>query len=214
MHPWAQRHGADLSDEALLLAYADNEAAIERECPHLVYPEVLQAAFRRIAKDLQLPVSDTDVQALGRSVPDWPVFADTAEALARLKQHYQLIILSNVHEEGVAGSIKHMHIAFDQVLTAEAIGSYKPSARNFQVLLQRVADAGHTSTQLLHVAQSLFHDHVPAKAMGLDTVWINRRHNKPGWGATPNPNTEVQPDLEFASLSAFADAVNAAFIKA
>ena len=142
------------------------------------------------------------------------MFADTAEALARLKQHYQLIILSNVHEEGVAGSIKLMHIAFDQVLTAQAIGSYKPNARNFQVLLQRVADAGHTPTQLLHVAQSLFHDHVPAKAMGLDTVWINRRHNKPGWGATPNPNTEVQPDLEFTSLAAFADAVDAAFIKA
>ena len=104
-----------------------------------------------------------------------------------------------------------MHIAFDQVLTAEAIGSYKPSARNFQVLLQRVVDAGHTSTQLLHVAQSLFHDHVPAKAMGLDTVWINRRHNKPGWGATPNPNTEVRPDLEFTSLAAFADAVDTAF---
>ena len=214
LRTWTQRHGADLSAEALLLAYADHEAAVEREFPQLVYPEVLQAAFRRTAKDLQLPVSDADVQALGRSVPDWPVFADTVEALGRLKQHYQLIILSNVHEEGVTGSIKHMHIAFDQVLTAQAIGSYKPNARNFQVLLQRVADAGHTPTQLLHVAQSLFHDHVPAKAMGLDTVWINRRHNKPGWGATPNPNTEVQPDLEFTSLAAFADAVDAAFITA
>ena len=210
LRPWAERHGANLDDEALLLAYADNEAAVERDCPQLVYPEVLQAAFRRTAKDLNLPVSDADIQALGRSVPDWPVFADTHEALSRLKQHYQLIILSNVHEEGVAGSIQRMDVVFDQVLTAEAIGSYKPSARNFQFLLQRVGDAGHAPSQLLHVAQSLFHDHVPAKAAGLDTVWINRRHDKPGWGATPNPGVAVQADLTFPSLAAFADAVDAA----
>ena len=210
LRPWAERHGANLDDEALLLAYADNEAAVERDCPQLVYPEVLQAAFRRTAKDLNLPVSDADIQALGRSVPDWPVFADTHEALSRLKQYYQLIILSNVHEEGVAGSIQRMDVVFDQVLTAEAIGSYKPSARNFQFLLQRVGTAGHAPSQLLHVAQSLFHDHVPAKAAGLDTVWINRRHDKPGWGATPNPGVAVQADLTFPSLAAFADAVDAA----
>lgn len=208
---WAQKHGSDLDDEALLLAYADHEAAVEAEYPSLAYPEVLQAAFRRTAKTVNLPINDADVQALGSSVPQWPAFADSAEALQRLKQHYKLIILSNVHEEGVAGSIQHLQVDFDQVNTAQAIGSYKPSARNFQFLLERIADLDVEKTQLLHVAQSLFHDHVPAKAVGLDTVWINRRHDKPGWGATPDPKAEVTPDLTFPSLAAFADAVDSAF---
>ena len=210
---WAHKHQANLDDEALLLAYADNEAAVEAQYPNLVYPEVLQAAFRRTAQSLGLPISDEDVQALGRSVPQWPAFADSAEALQRLKKHYQLIILSNVHGQGVAGSIERLQVEFDQVHTAEKIGSYKPSARNFEFLLQQLPQLNAEKSQLLHVAQSLFHDHVPAKAIGLDTVWINRRHNKPGWGATPDPKANVTPDLTFPSLAAFADAVDAAFAK-
>lgn len=208
---WAQRHGSELDDEALLLAYADNEAAVEREFPALAYCEVLQAAFRRTARDLGLPVTDEDVQALGRSVPDWPAFSDTHEALTRLKLRYKLIILSNVHQQGVEGSIARMDVDFDQVHTAERIGSYKPSPRNFEVLLERLDEVGVERPRLLHVAQSLFHDHVPGKRAGLDTVWINRRHARPGWGATPDPGVDVTPDLEFRSLGEFADAVDAAF---
>ena len=208
---WASRRGNALDDEALLLAYADNEAAVEREYPGLAYSEVLQAAFRRTAADLGITVTDADVQALGRSVPDWPAFDDTHEALSRLKRHFKLIILSNVHQQGVDGSIARMQVAFDQVHTAEAIGSYKPADRNFRVLLEGAAELGVEPPRLLHVAQSLFHDHVPAKRIGLDSVWINRRHDRPGWGATPNPGVAVTPDLEFPSLAAFADAVDEAF---
>ncbi|MFB7893598.1 HAD-IA family hydrolase [Microbacterium sp. NPDC056044] len=211
LKPWAHAHGSDLDDEALLLAYADNEAAVEREYPGLAYAEVLQAAFRRTAKDLGLPVSDEEVQVLGRSVPDWPAFDDTHEALTRLKKHYKLIILSNIHQQGVEGSIARMDVEFDQVNTAQAIGSYKPNPRNFEVLLERIAELGVEKPQLLHVAQSLFHDHVPGKQAGLDTIWINRRHARPGWGATPDPGVDVTPDAEFPSLAAFADAVDAAF---
>lgn len=208
---WAKDHGSDLDDEALLLAYADNEAAVEREYPVLAYCEVLQAAFRRTAKDLGIPVTDEEVQILGRSVPNWPAFTDSHEALTRLKQHFKLIILSNVHNQGVEGSIKRMDVEFDQVNTAESIGSYKPADRNFEVLLERIGELDVEKPQLLHVAQSLFHDHVPGKKHGLDTVWINRRHDRPGWGATPDPKVSVTPDLEFTSLAEFADAVEAAF---
>jgi 2-haloacid dehalogenase len=208
---WAAQQGSDLDDEALLLAYADNEAAVEREHGDLAYPEVLQAAFRRTAADLGLPVTDEDVQALGRSVPDWPAFPDSAEALARLAQHYRLVILSNVHAQGVAGSIARLGVDFDLVLTAQAISSYKPSDRNFAVLLERVTEVGATPQTLLHVAQSLFHDHVPAERAGLTSVWIDRRHDRPGWGATPDPGQAVTPAATFPSLAAFADAVDAAF---
>lgn len=208
---WARRHGSQLDDEALLLAYADNEAAIEREHPTLAYAEVLQAAFRRTAADLDLPVLDEDVQALGRSVPDWPAFEDSPAALARLERHYRLVILSNVHEQGVAGSIERLGVEFDQVHTAERIGSYKPADRNFAVLLERIGEVDATPETLLHVAQSLFHDHVPAARFGLTSVWIDRRHDRPGWGATPDPGQPVTPEATFPSLAAFADAVDAAF---
>lgn len=209
---WASQHGSELDDEGLLLAYADNEAAVEREYPGLAYCEVLQAAFRRTAADLGLPVSDEQVQVLGRSVPEWPAFEDTREALTRLKRHYMLVILSNVHQQGVEGSLARMGIEFDQVNTAEQIGSYKPHPRNFEVLLTRVGELGVEQGGLLHVAQSLFHDHVPGRRAGLDSVWINRRHARPGWGATPDPGAEVTPDLEFPSLASFADAVDEAFV--
>lgn len=208
---WARERGSDLDDEALLAAYADDEAAVEREYPGLAYAEVLQAAFRRTAAGLGLEATDEDVQRLGRSVPDWPAFADSHEALTRLGRHYRLIILSNVHEQGVRGSIARLGVEFDQVLTAQAIGSYKPSPRNFEVLLACVGDVGVADGRLLHVAQSLFHDHVPASSIGLDSVWIDRRHDRPGWGATPDPGVAVRPDLAFPSLAAFADAVDEAF---
>ena len=208
--PWARRHDPAVTDEQVLVAYADNEAAVEREAPSTPYPEVLREAFRRTGRDLGIEVTRADADALGTSVPDWPAFPDSAEALARLKRHYRLIILSNVDREGFAGSNRRLEVDFDEILTAQDIGSYKPSPANFEALLRRVDEIGSTG-RLLHVAQSLFHDHVPAKAAGLPGVWINRRHAQPGWGATPDPRTAVTPDLEFPSMAAFADAVDAAF---
>jgi 2-haloalkanoic acid dehalogenase type II len=157
-------------------------------------------------------VTDADADALGMSVPDWPAFSDSAEALQRLKRRYKLIILSNVDRASFAGSNRRLEVTFDEILTAQDIGSYKPDPANFAALLRRVDEIGATG-RLLHVAQSLYHDHVPAKAVGLPTVWINRRHGKPGWGATPDPGVDVTPDLEFASMADFADAVDAAWAR-
>src|SRR5690349_15097873 len=100
--PWAREHALDLSNEALLLAYADNEAAVERERPSALYPDVLALAFRRTGEKLGPPVSDEWAGRLGASVPDWPAFPDSADALARLARHYRLIIVSNVHRAGFA----------------------------------------------------------------------------------------------------------------
>jgi 2-haloalkanoic acid dehalogenase type II len=208
--PWARRFDASITDEQVLVAYADNEAAVEREAPETLYPDVLREAFRRTGRALGFTVTDADADALGTSVPDWPAFPDSSEALERLKQHYRLIILSNVNRAGFVASNRRLGVEFDEILTAEDIGSYKPNPANFQALAGRVTEMGD-SGRLIHVAQSLFHDHVQAKAFGLPSVWINRRHDRPGWGATPDPHAEVTPDLEFPSMAAFADAVDAAF---
>jgi 2-haloalkanoic acid dehalogenase type II len=208
--PWARAHDSSFTDEDVLVAFSEHEAAVEREAPAALYPDVLREAFRRTGRALGFGVTDADADRLGTSVPDWPPFWDSADALNRLKKHDKLIILSNVDRASFAASNKRLRVEFDAILTAQDIGSYKPDPANFTALLARV-DGLVATGKLLHVAQSLFHDHVPAKAAGLPTVWINRRHARPGWGATPHPGVAVTPDLEFPSMAAFADAVDAAF---
>jgi putative hydrolase of the HAD superfamily len=211
---WASEQGLGLTAEELLLAYAGNEAVVERECPGALYPEVLATTFRRTGDILGRPVGEEWARRLGDSVPDWPAFPDSADALARLARHYRLIILSNVHREGFAASNKRLRGDFAAVLTAEDVGGYKPAENHFRALDAALTELGVDRANLLHVAQSLFHDHVPAKREGLRSVWINRRHDRAGWGATPEPSGEWSYDGEFPSMGDFADAVDRAFTDA
>jgi putative hydrolase of the HAD superfamily len=209
--PWARERGLELSAEELLLAYSSHEAAVEAEQPFRLYPDVLATAFRRTGAELGHEVSDEWAQRLGSSVPEWPAFPDSAEALARLASRYRLIILSNVHRAGFAGSNRHLRGDFAAIITAEDVGAYKPAENHFRALDTTLDSLGVERSELLHVAQSLFHDHVPAKREGLPSVWINRRRDSPGWGATPEPSGEFSYDLEFGSMGEFADAVDKAF---
>ena len=209
--PWAIEQGLDVGVEALLSAYADREAAVERETPTALYPDVLAEAFRRTGATVGAAVSDEWAARLGDSVPDWPAFADSADALRRLASHYGLIIVSNVHRAGFAGSNLRLRGDFAAIITAEDVGAYKPAENHFRALDTTLAELGIDRDQLLHVAQSLFHDHVPAKREHLPSVWIDRRHDRAGWGATPEPSEEFSYDLEFGTMAAFADAVEAAF---
>lgn len=207
--PWARARGLDLTAEQLLTEYAGFEAEIEAQQPATLYPEVLAGSLRRLGDKLGAEVTDDDAAAIAASVPDWPAFGDSPGALADLAARYQLIILSNVDRASFAGSQRRLGVTFTSVLTAQDLGSYKPAPGNFDALLAEAARLGVEPGRLLHVAQSLFHDHVPAKAAGLPTVWINRRHAQPGWGATPAPAAPVTPDWEFGSLAALAAAVAA-----
>lgn len=208
--PWAKEVGLDLSDEELLLAYAENEAQAERDTPAALYSAVLADAFRRTGTALGRSVGDEWATRLGSSVPDWPAFPDSAEALASLAKDYTLIIVSNVHRDGFAGSNARLGVEFDRIITAQDVGAYKPAPNHFEALDDVLADLGIPRERLLHVAQSLFHDHVPAERHGLRSVWINRRHDRPGWGATPEPTGEYTYDVEFPTMQAFADAARAA----
>lgn len=208
--PWAAEAGLDLSAEELLLAYADNEARTEAEIPGALYSAVLAEAFRRTGATLGRPVSDEWAQRLGNSVPEWPAFDDSAEALSMLAKEYQLIIVSNVHRAGFAGSNQRLGVEFDRIITAEDVKAYKPAPQHFEALDGALKEMGVPRERLLHVAQSLFHDHVPAKRHGLRSVWINRRQDRPGWGATPEPNADYSYDLEFPDMISFAQAARQA----
>jgi len=208
---WADRHGLDRTDEQLLTAYSTHEAQAETDHPTDLYPRILDRAMRALGADLGVPVGNDEAEALAVSVPQWPAFPDSPEALRGLARRYKLIILSNVDRASFAGSNERLGVRFTSILTAQDIGSYKPSPRNFEALRREVERLGIAEGRLLHVAQSLFHDHVPAKAAGLRTVWIDRRSDKPGWGATPAPQADVTPDWTFPSMAAFADAVEASW---
>jgi 2-haloacid dehalogenase len=212
--PWAREQGLELTREELLLAYAGNEAAVEREQPSALYPEVLATAFRRTGEKLGAPVTDEWAERLGDSVPDWPAFPDSPDALARLARHYKLIILSNVHRAGFAASNERLGGDFAAVITAEDVGAYKPAENHFRALDATLTGLGVDRRGLLHVAQSLFHDHVPAKRESLPSVWINRRHDRRGWGATPEPTAAWAFDLQFNSMADFANAVDRSFTDA
>jgi 2-haloacid dehalogenase len=208
--PWAKQTGLDLADEELLAAYAENEAQVARDTPDALYPAVLAEAFRRTGDKLGRAVSDEWAQRLGNSVADWPAFDDSAEALASLARDYKLIILSNVHRAGFAASNKRLGVDFDRIITAEDVKAYKPAPNHFHALDEALKEMGIARESLLHVAQSLFHDHAPAKRHRLPSVWINRRHDRPGWGATPEPAAEYSYDLEFPDMMSFAQAAQQA----
>lgn len=208
--PWAAEVGLELSDEQLLVTYADNEAQAARDTPDALYSMLLAEAFRRTGDKLGRPVSDEWAQRLGSSVPDWPAFDDSTEALASLARDYKLIILSNVDRAGFAGSNTRLGVEFDRIITAEDVNAYKPAPNHFDALDEALEEMAIPGGRLLHVAQSLFHDHVPAKRHGLPSVWINRRHDRPGWGATPEPAAEYSYDLEFPDMISFARAAREA----
>jgi 2-haloacid dehalogenase len=209
LRSWAGASGLRVADGELLRAYAEQESRAQAEHPAELYPRILARTFRGLATALGAQVSDADAERFGRSVPDWPPFSDSHDALTALGRRYQLIVLSNVDRESFAASRRRLGVTFTSVITAQDVGSYKPAPANFEALLAEAGRLGIGEGKLLHVAQSLFHDHVPAQRIGLRSAWINRRHGRPGWGATVAPPPGITPDWEFPSMAALASAVAA-----
>jgi 2-haloacid dehalogenase len=201
--PWITRHGLTISDGEILQTFASLEPKHQAQTPDRPYPQVLQAVYLDLAAHWRIPASDDEALAFGNSVGRWPTFADTAPSLQYLRHHYKLVILSNVDRASFAESNKKLGVSFDRIITAQDVGSYKPDPRNFSRLIATLDEMGVSKSRILHTAQSLFHDIVPAKAAGLATVWVNRRRGKPGGGATATPSQSVSPDLEVASLAEF-----------
>ena len=204
LRPLAGR-SAKTPDE-LLDAYGPIEHEVEEASPELRYSELLERVHDGLCDRLGVERNAAEAAALGASVGDWPAFPDSAEALNYLKGHFKLVILSNVDRASFAGSNRRLSVEFDYIFTAEDIGSYKPALRNFDYMINRLAQDGIGKGDLLHVAQSLFHDHAPANRLGIASAWIDRRHDKPGSGATAIPAERPHFDFRFTSLAELADA--------
>ena len=210
LQPLVRQLSPTLSRDAVLEAFARHEHELETASPGMIYSELLTELHRRLARQWAVTSDEEGHHRFGASVPEWPAFPDSAAALGYLKQHYQLVILSNVDRASFAGSNRRLGVTFDAIYTAQDVGSYKPNPANFRFMLERLAERGVSREQILHTAESLFHDHVPAKQFGLATAWIHRRHGQAGWGATAAPPAEVAYDFRFTSLGAMAEAHRAA----
>ena len=201
---------SDITRLAALESHAILEHKQEIETPGMLYTDLLTSVHRAFAAKFDLQSSVQLDSDFGDSVAHWPAFPDTADALRYLQTRFKLVILSNVSRAGFAASNRKLGVEFDAIYTAEDVGSYKPAAANFEYLFERLnADLGLAQTDILHTAQSLFHDHVPAKKFGLANAWIDRRRlsESGDWGATAK--VEVRPDIDFLffSMGEMAEAV-------
>src|SRR5688572_12665968 len=190
-----------LARNEVLEAHARHESAQQQQTPYMHYSELLAVVCKRLAEEWQIPASWDECQAYGQSIRNWPAFADSVEALAYLKQHYKLVILSNVDNRSFAHSNARLKVEFDAVYTAEDIGSYKPNPRNFDYMCEHLSYMGFRKEDVLHTAESLFHDHLPANAHGLASCWIYRRHGQEGFGATMKPDVMPQTAFRFTSMA-------------
>jgi 2-haloacid dehalogenase len=202
--------GLSITRDQQLEAFGRHETVVQSENPGMLYPDILTETHRRMVADLGATnMTEEDHVLFGGSMPYWPAFEDSADSLRRLKKHFKLVILSNVHRAGFAASNRRLGVEFDAIVTAEDVGSYKPNPANFDAVIAAVAKLGHGKDEILHTAESLHHDHVPAEDAGLTRCWIYRRHDQDGFGATHVVEREVKPEFVFPSMAAFADAVEA-----
>jgi 2-haloacid dehalogenase len=191
----------DRSKDQILENFAKHEADQQLQTPAMVYMQLLGVVYRRLAKEWGVKVSEEEANIFGASVPDWPEFTDSAVALHYLKQHFKLITLTNCDRLSYRGSNHRLRVQWDGIYTAQDIGSYKPSPRNFEYMLQRLKDDfGFEKKDILHTAQSLFHDHASANEFGLAGAWIDRRHGEQGWGATMPPPGTPTYNFKFNSM--------------
>ena len=200
--PILARYGHEPTRDALLERYARIEAAAEQG-PFVNYKTILRRVLDGFGHKLGFAPADDERAAFAQAVRHWPPFADSPSAVRALQTRYRLVILSNIDDDLFAHSARHLGIDFDEVITAEQLGSYKPSLNNFHGMLERL---DLPTDRILHVAQSLYHDIAPAKTLGLSTVWVNRRKGHEGFGATPP--AEAEPDLEVPDLQTLATLAN------
>ena len=197
LRPILYRHNKRIDDSRLLQLYGDLEMRAEQ--PYQSYRDVLKSVVRGFGDALGFVPTPAEQESLPESLASWDPWPDSVQALKKLKARYKLAIVSNVDDNLFAKTVPKLEVAFDQVITAEQARCYKPGRRIFELALERIDVA---PSEILHVGQSIYHDVIPAKALGMDTVWVNRASARPGVGAVKAATAE--PDLEVPDLATLA----------
>ena len=189
-----------LTRDRILESHARQESSQQKYTPAKRYRDLLPIVYKRLAEEWGVHVTHEDCIEYGRSVGNWPVFEDSPGSLQYLKKYFKLVILSNVDNETFQASNRRLQVEFDAIYTAEDIGSYKPSPRNFDYMIERLGEIGVKKEKILHTAESMFHDHKPANEHGFKSCWIYRRHAQQGFGATTKPGQMPHVDFRFNSM--------------
>src|SRR6516164_5452452 len=198
VQPVLQRKGCEVPGDEILNLYSEFEPR-RQQPPYRTYREVLAGVARDLAGEFRVQLSDEEARGLADSIRNWEPFPDTIHALRRLKSRYKLAVLSNIDDDLFVLTAPKFGVAFDGLVTAQQVQSYKPSLRNFETLLERLQI---DKRKLLHLAESLYHDVAPARSMGIATVWVNRRQGRP---AAATRLIAEQPDIEVATVGELAD---------
>jgi 2-haloacid dehalogenase len=200
VRPWIDAINPAVPMDLVITSFALHQAKHQQTRPTLLYPEVLARTWKDIERTFGWSEDSAHAAAFSASVPDWPAFADTAESLKYLAGFYKLVILSNVDNASLAETVRRqLQVPFEATVTAEDVASYKPGLPHFTRAFDQLAAKGIAKDEILHVAQSKHHDIRPGRELELTTVWVNRRHNRPGSGATLA--TEAEPHLTVNSLA-------------
>jgi 2-haloacid dehalogenase len=200
LRPILSAHKKEIDDATLLKLYGDFELRSEQGAFH-PYREVLESVVRQFAVELHFTPTAAEVRSLPDSLSSWKPWPDTVAALHQLKTRFKLAILSNVDDDLFALTRPKLEVDFDHVITAQQAQAYKPSLKLFELALSRIHAPAH---RVLHIGQSIYHDVIPAQALGLATVWVNRPSARPGVGAVKA--AEAKPDLTVSSLAELAAA--------
>lgn len=200
LRPILSAHGKPITDSALLEMYSTLEAEAEQG-EFQPYRDVLQSVVRGFGQRLEFTPTPAEMRSLPESLATWRPFPDTVPALVELKKRYQLAVISNVDDDLFAATAPQLRVSFNHVITAWQARCYKPCLEIFQMALTRI---GVSAGQVLHVGQSIYHDVIPAKSLGISTVWVNRPSPRPGAGAAKAAS--AKPDLEVADLTALSKA--------
>jgi 2-haloacid dehalogenase len=201
IHRILAAHGKDTDDATILRLYGDFEARAEQG-EYRRYREVLQSVVRQFGEQFGFSPTESETQSLPESLPHWKPWADTVSTLRELQKHFRLAIISNVDDDLFVGTRAQLGVTFDQIVTAQQAGAYKPSLKIFELALTRIGVPAH---RILHVGQSIYHDVLPARSLGLATVWVNRPSPRAGVGAVKA--ADGRPDLQVSSLVELASAV-------
>ncbi|EDY36280.1 haloacid dehalogenase, type II [Aciduliprofundum boonei T469] len=187
------RKGINKRRESILSLYAQIELRAEKE--YKPYKEILKEVMDEFGRVLGIELEE-EGYALVKSIPHWPAFPDAKDALMRIKEDFRITIISNVDNDIIEETIKNLGVDFDFIITAEMAKAYKPDLRVFKYAKDIMQV---DKSNWFHTAQSIYHDIIPAKKLGVKTVWIKRR----GFGATPPANAKA--DFNFLSLEDLAN---------
>jgi 2-haloacid dehalogenase len=195
VHHILAAHGKDIDDPTILQCYGDFEASAEQGT-YRRYREVLLSVVRQFGEHYGFVPTDQEIQSLPESLPTWNPWPDTVTALRELQKRFRLAIISNVDDDLFATTQPQLGVKFDQIITAQQAGAYKPSLKVFELALSRI---GVPAERILHIGQSIYHDVIPAQSLGLSTAWVNRPSPRTGFGAVKA--AEGRPELEVSSLA-------------